>query len=1154
MQKMVSFKALVRTVALATGVLCVQGCDGAATADSPKSGDALNIPMELTQQGPGSSVSFMTAKGQTRTIDFTVDEGTHLSVDMSPDGRWILFDLLGHIYRMPAGGGEAISLTQGSGVALNFHPAWSPDGSQIAFISDRSGQDNVWVMNADGSDPRPVILDPDSRFTDPDWHPDGNSLVAIRIFPSPGRGWHRRQMTLARLSLDNGDASELLRGQLEHYSAPTFAPDGKSLYFQTEYSTWRGNGLLNEGHRIQRMNLATGEVTNVRLDQPAQISDAYREALAATSYAAVVKGDPPAALSPEVSPSGRYMAFAIERPEAQLDYRGHVFEGHTGVMVRDLQTGEERLLIEKATRDMAQANSQYAYKPFPGFSWTPDESALIISFDGKIKRVKLQDGGVETLPFEARVQRTLSEQVRSDVLIEDKAFTAKFLQWPVSSPDGSQLVFVAVGRLWTMALPDGAPQLLTTDMPGAVQLTPDFAPDGSSVVFATWSDSEGGQVWEVSAQGGEARRLTRTAAQYLYPAYSPDGAQILITRGPQALWPAFTTPGPGLSKETKAADGDQSRWRFVLLDPASGNQSTVLPLEKPQRGSFLADGRVVAQRQDDIGASFDLRSPYPDEAARQQVVRVQSFKHDGALVRTHAQLPPRVDFFGGSNRPLLSPDGSWLAYEAGRSVYVVPIEGGSDALTIVNSDPNTDMPGRVRVGDQGGIYPHWRDDATLEFMSGRVHITYDVASGEMSKREIALRIPRDVPAGRIALTGARIITVDGDRVIEHGTIIVDGSRIVCVGACDTTDVDREIDASGKTIIPGLVDVHSHSTGIPGGVVTRYWPDAALNLAYGVTTIIDPAAESRSAFPMAEMIESGVLAGPRTYSSAEVVITQTYAWGDNLEVTSAENAAFNARYRARWGAIELKNYRLASRRQHQYLIDAAREIPITVTGEGGPLFANIGYAMDGQTGWEHFAAPLPLYRDATEFMGRAGIHYSPTVNVAGHVHGAMQYYRQFQSLLEDDKYNRFIPRSDLEQKHSAVVDRPKSSFSFAIVAEGLKDILRAGGYGALGEHGEQPGIGTHWELWSYAEALTPLEALTVGSYGGAHFVGLDKEIGSIEVGKIADLIVLNSNPLDDIRNTTDIAWVIKAGNIYDGDTLDRVWPDQQSFGTPPWVPR
>ena len=122
----------------------------------------------------------------------------------------------------------------------------------------------------------------------------------------------------------------------------------------------------------------------------------------------------------------------------------------------------------------------------------------------------------------------------------------------------------------------------------------------------------------------------------------------------------------------------------------------------------------------------------------------------------------------------------------------------------------------------------------------------------------------------------------------------------------------------------------------------------------------------------------------------------------------------------------------------------------------------------------------------------------------------------------------------------------------MVAEGLADIVRAGGYGAIGEHGEQPGIGSHWEIWAYAEALTPLEVLKVATWDGAYFIGLEKETGSIEVGKLADLVVLNADPLADIRNTADVRYTMKAGVLYDASTLDRLWPERRPLGRLPWA--
>src|SRR5262245_3623013 len=177
------------------------------------------------------SVTLLPPQGTTRTIDFTTDEGTWMSIDVAPDGKTIVFDLLGQLYRIPFAGGTATALTQNSGPALNFHPSYSPDGKRIAFISDRQGQNNVWVIDADGSNPTAVYLDRETRFTHPAWAPDGKSIVAVRAFHTPGRGWHRQWSELWRLPLDGSAPTRVLGEKLMHYEAPAFSKDGRWLYY-----------------------------------------------------------------------------------------------------------------------------------------------------------------------------------------------------------------------------------------------------------------------------------------------------------------------------------------------------------------------------------------------------------------------------------------------------------------------------------------------------------------------------------------------------------------------------------------------------------------------------------------------------------------------------------------------------------------------------------------------------------------------------------------------------------------------------------------------------------------------------------------------------------------------------------------------------------
>ena len=552
------------------------------------------------------------------------------------------------------------------------------------------------------------------------------------------------------------------------------------------------------------------------------------------------------------------------------------------------------------------------------------------------------------------------------------------------------------------------------------------------------------------------------------------------------------------------------------------------------------EGRLFFQYQDRTDRAVPmLYYPFPTDSGLALKISVRSVAPDGGPTRDHVVFPAR---WPPGNEPVLAPGADRVAWQSGRFLYIEPIRRGA-GVPEIDPDQNDSVPGRTFVDPRGGMYHTWRDSTTLQYASGPRYVTYDMTTGTVNTVEIDLRIPRPRPGGTIALTNAKIITVDSNRVIERGSVLVRGARIACVGECDISGADRVIDLAGKVIMPGLFDLHAHHTDVPAGVVTADRWMSRIDLAYGVTTILDPGPFTQEAFALGELIESGALQGPRTFSVGDLLIHPGVAWGDQKIIRTQEDANREVNRRADWGAISLKNYRQTGRFQHQMLLAAARERGISMTSEGGPLYFDVGVVMDGQTGWEHLIANLPVYSDVARFFGQARAVYSPTAIVAGHVLGSLHWFRPRHDLLHDTKYRRFMPEAQIRARTANDRMMPKSSLSFPIIAEGLADIVRAGGFGALGEHGEQPGIGTHWELWSYAEALKPLEALAVATLHGAYFIGLDHETGSITTGKLADLIVLNSDPLADIHNTADIMYVMKAGRLYDDETLREIWPEQ-----------
>ena len=1072
--------------------------------------------------------------GQTRIIDFTTDEGTGVSVAVSPDGTWLAFDLLGHIYRMPIAGGAAVAITQNSGPSLNFHPAISPDGKQIAFTSDRNGQLNIWVMDADGSHPRVLHADPATRYLQPAWDPDGKSVVAVRLFRSPGRSWHRQNRTLYRIPAAGGEPVALIDEHLTQPDAPSFSPDGKYLYYHVSYSIADGLGMLTAGHRILRRENATGRFENVRLKDPAEPTPEFRAALKSGGYATSV-GVEPAVTTPKVSPDGKWLAFTREMPDQTFEWRGHKMRPSTALWLRNLETGEEKQILDRATKDLTKINTQYAYRPFPGYGWMPDSRAIVLVVGGKIQKLDVATGTLTPIPFTARVQRTVAEPVRGTVVVDDDSLRARFIQWPAGSPDGKRLLFTAVGRVWVMDLPDGSPKPLAPGMLPAFQLAASWSPDGQSVAFTTWDDGGGrGHLWVVPAAGGAPRRVSTAPGEYLGPVWSPDGRSIAVTRG----------PGPG--KQNWNPWDEAVGWQVVRFPAAGGAAVLVAKDLVPWTVAGQGPGGTLtfATQAVPLSGSPLATKPFPDSAFMADVVRARRADWNGAIDSGAVEFPVRL---GRGNTPVWSPDGKWVAFDAAHEIYAAPAAAGGK----IEPDPNVPAEGRVHIGTWGGINPRWRDAGTLEFASGRRYVTWSAATGKASAVEIRLTLPKPKPEGSLALVGAKIVTIDSAGVIDGGTIVIKGSRLACVGRCDTTGVTKVMHVEGKTIIPGLVDVHAHHTDEASGVVPQHRSASSLDLAYGVTTIVDPATTSEGAFPVAELTEAGLIAGPRTYSSAEYVISHGIAWGDYHEISSLDEARAAINRRADWGAVTIKNYRQPGRREHQLLVMAARERGISLTSEGGPLYLDVGYAIDGQSGWEHMLADLPLYKDATTFFGKAGLVYSPTLIVAGVPHGSMQYFRPTADLMNEARTRRFMPFAELAGKIASASPKTLEEVAFPIMAEGVADIVRAGGYAAIGEHGEQTGLGSHWELWAYATGLKPVEALKIATWDGAYFIGAQREIGSIRVGKLADLAILDADPLADIRNSSKVGMVMKAGRLYRTDTLDELWPGKAVYGRIPW---
>jgi imidazolonepropionase-like amidohydrolase len=411
--------------------------------------------------------------------------------------------------------------------------------------------------------------------------------------------------------------------------------------------------------------------------------------------------------------------------------------------------------------------------------------------------------------------------------------------------------------------------------------------------------------------------------------------------------------------------------------------------------------------------------------------------------------------------------------------------------------------------------------------------------------------PRAKPAGTTVLTGARIVTMKGDEVIAKGDVVITGNRIEAVGPAGAVKRPagaKVIDVAGKTIIPGFVDVHSHMWPPRGVHQTQVWQYLA-NLAYGVTTSRDPQTSTNDVFAYADLVDTGDILGPRILATGPGVFSSSGL--DDKESVDA----FLKRYKEDYKTDTIKEYVAGDRIVRQWIILAARKHHLMPTTEGAlDMKLDLTQMIDGYTGSEHSLPIQPLYKDVTEFVAKTHTFYTPTTLVAyGAPWTENYYFENTAALHEDPKMRRFIPH----ELYDTMVRRRgqwflADEYGYKGIAKGIADIVHAGGRAGLGSHGQFQGLGAHWEIWDLQSGgLTPHETLRVATLFGAESLGLEKDLGSLEGGKLADLIVLDKNPLTDIHNTLSIRYVMKNGVLYDGSTLDTVWPNPKKLDAQYW---
>ncbi|HUU32952.1 MAG TPA: amidohydrolase family protein, partial [Vicinamibacterales bacterium] len=759
---------------------------------------------------------------------------------------------------------------------------------------------------------------------------------------------------------------------------------------------------------------------------------------------------------------------------------------------------------------------------------------------GKLQRINITTGAATPVPFTARVQAEVAPRAYSTIRIDDgPQVRARLVRWPRLSPDGSRLAFSALNHLYVMDLPTGAPRRLTAADDG--EFMPTWAPDGQSIVYTTWTSS-GGHIKRVPVAGGTAQTLTAHEGYYLDPVFTADGARVAFLAGAasdQLYAILMDTPPPD-------ADGPDAPAEIGGIAPPNTLEIRTLPAGGgPQT--------FVASAQGGRGLHVSQRDP--DRVfftTNRGLVSVTLAGYDRrTLVRVTGTGP-------GNDPPAaeelrLSPDGArvfaslqgrhhlFALPRAGRETIEVRIQGRGEATSV----PITPM------STAGGDYLDWnREGTSVTWALGAQVFRQAITAAEPQAIDVVVELPRARPTGSVLLTGGRLITMRGDEIIESGDILVTDNRIAAVGPRGKVAAPagiRRIDLRGKTVMPGLVDVHSHMWAPRRLHQTAVWQYYA-NLAYGVTTTRDPQTSTPDVFAYADMVDAGMMPGPRVFATGPGVFSTS-------GIDSREAAVnFIRRYKEAYKTNTLKQYVAGDRIVRQWIIEACRELGITPTIEGSlDLKLNLTQIADGYTGQEHSFPIMPLHRDVVEFVAQTKTFYTPTTLVAYGAPWTENFYFETENTVGDAKLNKWIPSELLDTmiRRRAQWFIPEE-YGHRKIGKQVADIVHAGGRAGLGSHGQLQGLGAHWETWNLGSGgLTPHETLKVVTIFGAEALGMQQDVGSIEHGKFADLAILDANPLVNLRNTNTVRYVMKNGELYDADTLNTIWPALKTLPKPFW---